>query len=80
MSKAELCPVCKGCGKIFGHGDAGTCPTETCHGCDGKEWVEVSDNFYPILPPQSLPSYPMYPVVTWTYSSTGPPITEPIPR
>jgi hypothetical protein len=41
--KAQLCPVCLGCGKTpCGLGQTGTVPLErTCHGCDGKGWVSV---------------------------------------
>lgn len=42
MSKAVECPVCKGKGKMM---DSDFYKTEerTCHGCNGKGWVEVSE-------------------------------------
>ena len=71
MSKAVLCPVCKGCGKV---GDLG----HKCHGCKGNGWVTVGDGPpTPTLPIYSEPNpcwpyypYLIYPTVTWTTSST----------
>jgi len=46
MAHAEICPICKGEGKL----QLGTLPSTTytvntkiCHGCGGKGWVEVED-------------------------------------
>jgi len=39
---AEICPVCVGKGVVYGIAETGACPTETCHGCNGKGWVTVS--------------------------------------
>ena len=45
MSKADLCPVCKGSGQVSPPND-GSCTVMpqmlTCYGCSGKGWVEVS--------------------------------------
>lgn len=41
MSQASLCPVCNGKGVVYGIAETGAMPTTTCHGCDGKGWVEV---------------------------------------
>jgi hypothetical protein len=39
---AELCPVCKGSGRIVTVSEsANKNPSEQCHGCEGKGWVEV---------------------------------------
>lgn len=50
MSHAEVCPVCKGNGKIFdktipncGGTTANIYNLGTCHGCNGKGWVQVED-------------------------------------
>ena len=34
MAHSEICPICKGSGKI---------KKDTCHGCGGKGWIEVND-------------------------------------
>ena len=41
--RAVKCPVCNGSGKY---------EKKTCHGCNGKGWVEVTENY---------PPYPWYP-------------------
>ena len=41
MSKAEICPVCKGEGRFAYKGQGVT--YEDCKGCDGKGWVEVGE-------------------------------------
>ena len=50
MSHVEVCPVCKGLGKVFDETmmDYGiTTPNiynkVNCHGCNGKGWVQVED-------------------------------------
>lgn len=54
MSHAEICPICHGKGKIPNPENV-TAPTEiTCHGCNGRGWVEISDEY---------PSYPYYPPI-----------------
>lgn len=62
---AERCPVCTGTGKI---------EKETCHGCNGKGWVEVTDNnnyYYPYIP-YRYPDYPPIwpPTITYGYQNT----------
>lgn len=54
--KAELCPVCGGSGKYYPSGlSSGTGP-KTCHGCNGKGWVEVNaDNRCILVQPFELP-------------------------
>lgn len=46
MSHAEVCPVCKGSGKVFSSSSNTTATSiqETCHGCDGDGWIIVDDN------------------------------------
>jgi len=56
MAHAEICPVCKGSGKV--NADS-TAYTIICHGYGGKGWVSVPDSWYPA----SCPVYPIpYPV------------------
>lgn len=47
MSKAELCPVCNGEGKLKVQ-CLGTWQIKEsqCHGCSGLGWVEVSSDTY----------------------------------
>lgn len=63
MTHAELCPVCKGLGKIN---------EKPCHGCDGKGWITVHDVAvtYPIYP--LPPMYPTYPGQPYTFVCTTP--------
>ncbi len=59
MAHAEICPVCKGNGKV---------EKETCHGCGGKGWVQVDDvgnTFFPIYPCQ--PCNPYQPPYNYYY-------------
>ena len=55
MLQAQICPVCNGSGKIMS--EPTTNKDKTCHGCDGRGWVEVGTPAY-------LPAYPNYP---WEY-------------
>jgi DnaJ-class molecular chaperone len=44
MSHAEVCPVCRGSGKLKppSHPDYIVVPTpQTCHGCGGSGWVRI---------------------------------------
>jgi DnaJ-class molecular chaperone len=50
MSHSEVCPVCKGLGKVFdatipnyGITTSNIYNQATCHGCNGKGWVQVED-------------------------------------
>jgi hypothetical protein len=59
--KAQLCPVCNGSGKLTIEGSITDTSISwprynTCHGCSGKGWVEVSDE-----QPYINPIYPVYP-------------------
>jgi len=82
MSHAELCPVCKGSGKVSGNGETGSSViTVTCHGCDGKGWVTVQDSAeqqiipyyvpvtYPVAP--TNPYWPPYITYCKNYETTG---------
>jgi hypothetical protein len=42
---SEKCPVCKGEGKIGNDNCRDCVSTSTCHGCAGKGWVTVQDEF-----------------------------------
>lgn len=75
--QAVICPVCKGSGKVnevwvnlpkmTAREDS---KEVTCHGCDGRGWVEVSGDEpgYP-WPIVSINPYP-WPVVTWSVGTT----------
>jgi len=75
MVKAVKCPVCGGTGKYTPPNDFKTTdvPQErTCHGCNGKGWVEIGSSdypFYPIYPTPISPGYPYYPI--WYTTTTG---------
>ena len=43
---AVICPVCKGRGVVYGIAETGAYPTQTCHGCNGKGWIEVHNEGY----------------------------------
>jgi hypothetical protein len=45
--KPALCPVCGGTGEYqrVGTSSAGT-GKEKCHGCDGRGWVQVQEDYY----------------------------------
>ena len=75
--KADLCPVCKGSGKYTDPPDPVSISVpmpRPCHGCNGKGWVEVSDNSYPWYPscPSVWPHYPQYP--PWDTRTVIPPL------
>ena len=65
---AELCPVCKGSGVVPDpvYGDQRTTSTlpitKTCHGCDGKGWVEVGScsHYWPYYWPYQGPALSVY--------------------
>jgi len=66
MSHAEICPVCKGKGKI---------DDKPCHGCGGLGWITIQDNNYPIIPyiDPWPPCYPYPPIITYTWTCTSHP-------
>jgi len=74
--RAVLCPVCGGSGKYTEQpsGDSSGGPTsQTCHGCGGRGWVEVSDG--PMVVPSVWPYYPqeikpVWEANTWATSSS----------
>lgn len=78
MSKATICPVCHGTGKVTKTtvGTAGGTFEVDCHGCGGRGWVEVSDDpmpyvpYYPPYNPPYDPYYPNYPSTTPWYTTT----------
>jgi DnaJ-class molecular chaperone len=41
MAHAEICPVCNGSG--YTATLTAVPPPKSCHGCNGKGWVEVHD-------------------------------------
>jgi len=62
--KADKCPVCYGTGKVL------DCYAEkTCHGCLGKGWVEVKEDYYQPYYPWPYP-WPYEPYEPW-YPDTG---------
>jgi len=72
MSKAVICPVCSGAGKIDeDYPGAGKSNVRTCHGCGGKGWVEVAEDPMPYTPyPYYIP--PVYPNYKPYYPNTAP--------
>lgn len=68
MAHAEICPVCYGSGKI---GAEGPVERKTCHGCNGKGWVEIgSDRIgVPVQPVSVYPSRPTINISPWVYES-----------
>lgn len=63
MAKAVLCPVCIGKGLIMDINANSTQPTKTCHGCNGKGWVEVSNE--PLTLPDRGQSFFDGNTITW---------------
>ena len=45
MAHAEKCPICHGTGKDNNLNTWGDIPAKSCHGCGGKGWVEVRDDY-----------------------------------
>lgn len=44
MPHPDVCPVCKGSGRVYTQGYSTTTATMvTCHGCNGSGWVIVPD-------------------------------------
>ncbi len=69
---SEICPVCKGTGKIFDK--TNTTAFKTCYGCGGKGWVEIRDDSgwaQPWYPNPNPWPYNPYPLTPW-YPPTGP--------
>lgn len=62
MAHAEICPVCNGRGYINEYGYKGKVADAEpkCHGCDGRGWVTVHDEYIPSKPLMPLQFY--YPV------------------
>ena len=75
MANAEICLICKGTGVCENHGgNDDAFPTQKCHGCDGKGWVEVGGELYaPFMPMLPCYPYPGWPVPHYivTYGDTG---------
>ena len=65
MSKAVKCPICEGKGKAAPEGMWAGSPDSypTCHGCDGKGWVEVGDY-------EQKESWP-WPPLSYTITDSG---------
>ncbi|NVM21300.1 MAG: hypothetical protein HWN68_05925 [Desulfobacterales bacterium] len=51
MSKAVKCPVCEGTGQLY-KSDFNTESIGTCHACQGRGWVEVSETTLELSPAQ----------------------------
>ena len=43
MTHSEKCPICFGAGKIAQSGGYSSAVEITCHGCQGRGWIEVRD-------------------------------------
>jgi len=67
MAKAVLCPVCNGSGTLKVIPQYQTTANHnyetTCHGCNGKGWVEVTDDC--VCPTPYNPYNPYNPWVPW---------------
>jgi len=61
MAHAEKCPVCNGTGRIENTGSTAV-NEKSCHGCNGRGWIEVGsgpDPLNPFLPyPHPVPYSP----------------------
>lgn len=44
---SEICPVCKGAGKYkeYTNYSCSIYSEHTCHGCNGKGWIIISEKF-----------------------------------
>ena len=74
MSPAELCPICKGVGRIqVDRDNTTTAPMEEkiCHGCDGKGWIEIGGGDYPPAPYWPCYPNPWQPMPTYTITCSG---------
>ncbi|KKN01591.1 hypothetical protein LCGC14_1126260 [marine sediment metagenome] len=65
MSKAVICPVCDGTGRVSLPFDgSGTCPADggVCHGCGGQGWVTVGETTAEVSCNSPLPwwTYPQW--------------------
>jgi len=64
MKHAEICPICKGRGRVpeDPEWDSGPSPsTRVCHGCNGKGWIEV----------EGAREQPIRPWQDWVTINTG---------
>lgn len=41
---AEKCPICYGKGHLFNDDPDSNSMTKSCHGCNGRGWVEVKNS------------------------------------
>jgi len=64
MTQAVVCPVCSGTGKVSESPNVNSTSASgnrrTCHGCDGKGWVEIGVSPIRYTYPYSFidPNYP----------------------
>jgi len=80
MKHAEICPICKGRGRVpeDPEWDSGPSPsTRVCHGCNGKGWVEVEGEYRrPDADKIWRRPIPGYAKPQWTPTTTNPdPVT-----
>lgn len=54
--KAQLCPVCQGEGKLYDCSDTtdDSGNWHTCHGCDGKGWISLPEDYICYWPTEDL--------------------------
>jgi len=66
--KAVVCPICNGSGKISVEEPTTAGGMKTCHGCGGKGWVEIHNDFYLCPKPYRLGDYEP---TRWTTTTTN---------
>ncbi len=60
MAQAVKCPVCVGRGTLVRLNDL-----QTCHGCSGKGWIEIGDEWQPIKVNVVKKPKPIGPIGMW---------------
>jgi len=65
MNHAEVCPICKGTGKV----EAGENLERNCHGCGGLGWITVVDSAQPShVGVPYIPFLPFHPTAPYPWT------------